>query len=322
MNIAIIGAGLIGRKRVLSLPKGISLTTTCDIDAPKGEQFAAEFNCQYEADWQRITAEPKITGVFVATTHDCLADIAAACINKGKHVLIEKPGAIGREAFKKIITAYRKNKVVVVVGYNHRYHPAIRKAKETIDSKKFGPVLFIRARYGHGGRVGYEKEWRFKKAISGGGQLIDQGTHLIDLTNFFIGNMDVVTGLTETLFWNTKAEDSAFLLLKSNKGQIAQLSTTCLEWKNIFSFEIMLQKAKIQIDGLGGSYGREKLTIFKMKPQMGPPDVEQYLFPKEDNSWKLENAEFFRRIKEKDYSDQAINNAKYVLDVVDKIYRK
>ena len=320
MKVAIIGAGLIGRKRAMSLPKGVKLEVICNRSSQKGQRLARDFNCRYESDWKKVVADKKIDAVFIATSHDSLTQIAVEAIKNGKHVLVEKPGARNYREFEKIIKAYKKNPVVVMFGYNHRYHPSIQKTKEIIDSKKYGKAMFVRARYGHGARVGYEKEWRFQKEISGGGELVDQGPHLIDLVNYLVGTMDKVVGFTPTLFWKTKSDDSAFFIMKNKKNQFAQLSVTCVEWKNIFSFEIMLQKAKIQIDGLGRSYGKEKLILYKMKPEMGPPDVEEFAFPDEDLSWKKENKIFFERIKKQNHSPTAINDAYYVLKIIDKIY--
>lgn len=321
MNIAIIGAGLIGKKRALSLPRGVKLSVVCNRNQEKGKLFAKEFGCSYEQDWKKVIKNPSIEAVIVSTSHDWLTSITEAAILAGKHVLVEKPGARNAKEFNKIVLAYKKKPVVVMFGYNHRLHPGIQKAKEIIDSKKFGQVMFVRARYGHGARLGYEKEWRFKKEISGGGELIDQGPHLIDLTNYLVGAMNEVVGYTSTLFWKAQAEDSAFFIMKNNKNQFAHLSVTCVEWKNIFSFEIMLKKAKVQIDGLGKSYGKEHLTLFKMKPEMGPPDIEEFSFPDEDQSWRKENEIFFQKIKKRDYSPTSIQNAQYVLKMVDKIYK-
>lgn len=320
MKVAIIGAGLIGRKRAMSLPTGVKLEIICNRSSQKGQQLAGEFNCRYESDWKKVISDLSIDAIFIATSHDSLTQITIEAIKKNKHVFVEKPGARNFKEFEKIIKAYKKNPVVVMFGYNHRYHPSIQKAKEIIDSKKYGKVMFIRARYGHGARLGYEKEWRFQKEISGGGELVDQGPHLIDLVNYLVGTMDKAIGFTPTLFWKTKSDDSAFFILKNKKNQFAQLSVTCVEWKNIFSFEIMLQKAKIQIDGLGRSYGKEKLILYKMKPEMGPPDVEEFEFPDEDLSWKKENEIFFQKIKKHDYSPTSINDAYYVLKIIDKIY--
>lgn len=321
MNIAIIGAGLIGRKRALSLPKGVSLTFVCDTNKDKVEKFAQEFGCQSETDWKKIVNDPNVNALIISTPNKYLSSIAVAAIFRGKHVLIEKPGARNIEELGKIAKAYKQNKVVVMFGYNHRYHPAMLKAKEIVDSKKYGKVLFVRAKYGHGGRFGYEKEWRFNKDISGGGELIDQGSHLIDLVNYFCGKLRYHSSYNGNLFWKTKLEDTSFLLLR-DKDIVANLSATCVEWKNIFNFEIMLNTAKIQIDGLGRSYGSEKLTLYKMSKKMGPPNIQEYSFPEEDLSWRREVKVFLNRIRVNDVNDETINDAKYVLEIINESYNK
>lgn len=322
MNLAIIGAGLIGKKRALALPKNVRLSAICDIDEIKGKKFAEEFACTYKSDWKEVVKDPTIQALVISTTNNWLSPIAAAAILRNKHVLIEKPGAKNINDFNKIIKAYKKNPVVVMFGYNHRYHPSIIKAKNIVDSKKYGDILFIRARYGHGARLEYEKEWRFQKNISGGGELLDQGSHLIDLTNYFLGRMDNIKGLTKNVFWKSELEDLAFLILQNSSNQTALLSATCVEWKNIFSFEIMLKTAKIQIDGLGRSYGKEKLTLYKMKPEMGPPDTKEFIFEGEDLSWQIENKLFFERIRKNDLSSKSLDDAYYVLKTINQIYKE
>ncbi len=321
INVAIIGAGLIGRKRALALPKGVKVTVVVDTDKKRADAFAEEFKCVAKNEWKSVVCDESITALFICTPNKVAPEVASAAILAGKHVLIEKPGARHLQDFKKIADAYKKKKVVVAFGYNHRYHPAPMKAKQIIDSKKYGEVLFIRAKYGHGGRLGYDKEWRFDKDISGGGHLLDQGTHLIDFVNFFAGEIPYKCGYTDTLFWDTKLEDSAFIIL-GKKGKVATLTTTCLEWKNVFCFEIMLKNAKIQIDGLGRSYGTEKLTLYKMSPKMGPPEVVEFNFPGDDTSWLLENKAFFSKIKKGESSDIALAEAKYVLEVINQTYKK
>jgi len=322
MNVAIIGAGLIGKKRALALPKNVNLAIVCDVDKKKTDILAAEFGCGSQTDWKKIITNPQIHALIISTTNKYLSIIGEAAILAGKHILVEKPGARNSRELGKISKAYRKRKVVVMFGFNHRYHPAIVQAKNIIDSNDYGDVMFIRARYGHGGRLGYEKEWRFDKKIAGGGELLDQGSHLIDLVNLFCGKMDNVIGVTSHFYWRSQLEDSAFFILSNKTGQVAHLSATCCEWNNIFSLEIALQKAKIQVDGLGGSYGREKLIVYKRRPEMGPSDVEEILFDEKDVSWEIENNLFFQRIKEKKYSDEGIQDALYVLDTVEKLYKK
>jgi predicted dehydrogenase len=320
MNIAIIGAGLIGKKRAEALPKKVKLSFVCDVSQERAEALATEFKCESATDWKEVVARPDIDAVFIATTHNWLAPIAIGAIKNGKHVFMEKPGGHNAKDLKDIIKAQKKSPVVAMLGYNHRLHPSMQKAKQLVDSGKYGPVLFIRAKYGHGGRLGYEKEWRFIKEVSGGGELVDQGPHLIDLVNMFIGKMDDVKAFSPTLFWDTKLEDTSFFIMKNKKNQYAYLSVSCVEWKNLFQFEIMLKSAKIQIDGLGRSYGQEKLTLYTMKPEMGPPTVKVTEYPEYDTSWKDENAIFFKRIADKDTSPQALEDGLYVWQTIEKIY--
>src|SRR5690606_10539977 len=151
-------------------------------------------------------------------------------------------------------------------------------------------------RYGHGGRVGYDKEWRAEPAISGGGELIDQGVHLIDLARWFLGNFSDIQGYAHTYYWDMPVDDNGFLLLKTLNNQVAHLHASCTEWKNLFSFEIYGRKGKLDINGLGGSYGVERLTFYKMLPEMGPPETYAWEFPMADDSWQCEFDEFIEDI--------------------------
>jgi len=155
-----------------------------------------------------------------------------------------------------------------------------------------GPLLHIRGRYGHGGRPGYEQEWRCQPEISGGGELLDQGSHLIDLARWFMGDLTLEYAATPSLFWPAAVEDNAFLALRARGGGMAWLHAGWTEWTNLFSLEICGRDGKLAVDGLGGSYGTEKLTHYRMLPQMGPPETTGWEYPFPDTSWELEFANF------------------------------
>src|SRR5205823_5892688 len=121
-----------------------------------------------------------------------------------------------------------------------------------------GEIMFLRGRYGHGGRIGYDREWRADPQRAGGGELIDQGVHMIDLARCFLGEFEHVTGHAATYFWDMQVDDNAFLLLRTSEDHAAFLHVSCTEWKNLFSLEIYGRGGKLQIDGLGGSYGVER----------------------------------------------------------------
>ena len=224
--------------------------------------------------------------ILISTTNEYLAKITLAAVTAGKHVLVEKPAGRNPKELIPIIETAKRNNVFVKVGFNHRYHPALLKAKQLVDSGTIGPLMFIRGRYGHGGRLGYEKEWRAIPEKSGGGELIDQGVHLIDLSRWFLGDLTVASGFAHTYYWDMPVDDNAFLSLKSSDEKIAWLHVSCTEWKNIFSFEIYGETGKLSIEGLGGSYGVERLFLYKMLPTMGPPETTMWEYPFSDNSWK------------------------------------
>ena len=171
-------------------------------------------------------------------------------------MLIEKPGGRDLAGVAQVAALARERGIEVRVGYNHRFHPSILAAKEMVDSGRHGPILHIRARYGHGGRPGYEKEWRAQREISGGGELIDQGLHLIDLVRFLAGDVDLAFAELRTDFWPMDVEDNAYIALRSRVGAFAWLHASWTEWKNIFSFEIAMRDAKIEVQGLGGTRHR------------------------------------------------------------------
>src|SRR5476651_2577051 len=293
MNYAIIGCGLIGKKRLAGLPAGSKLVVACDTNLSRAEELAKiSQTARAISDYKIAVADPEVDAVIVATINSELAKVSAAAIRAGKHVIVEKPAGISVKQIDELIALEKKHGVCVRVGFNHRFHPAFQKAREIFTSGVMGELMFIRARYGHGGRIGYDKEWRADPKLSGGGELIDQGIHLIDLAGWFLGGFIKVDGHAATYFWKMPVDDNAFLNLRTQKNQTAWLHVSCTEWKNLFSFEIYGRNTKLHIEGLGGSYGVEKLYHHQVKPEMGPPDTTLFEFPGPDESWRIELAGF------------------------------
>jgi len=322
-NVGIIGCGLIGEKRARALINNSNLIVCFDSNSKKSEEFAKKYNCESAVSFSQIIANDNLDMVIVATRHDSLAQIAFQIINSGKHVFIEKPGALNSNDFDKILRAkesYPETKIHV--GYNLRYHKGIREALRIYKSGEIGDLMFLRSRYGHGGRLGYESEWRASKEISGGGELIDQGSHLIDLAINFLGDIKLNYAEIPTYFWSMEVEDNAFLSLSNSSGNIAFLHASCTEWKNMFSIEVYGKLGKIEVSGLGGSYGVEKLTLYKMSPKMGPPQIQNWEFPGEDDSWELEIQEFLKDIEDKTDISNNLKSSKKVLDIISQIYER
>jgi predicted dehydrogenase len=325
MRLAIVGCGLIGAKRAAAASSH-EIVVVCDRDQARADALAQKTGARAVTDW-REAVSAEVDAVIVATTHDQLAAISRGAVEAGRHVLVEKPAGRTLAEVQAIAAAAEKHKRIVKVGFNHRFHPAFLKAREIVDSGALGALMFIRARYGHGGRVGYEKEWRAIPAISGGGELIDQGSHLIDLSRWFLGDLTVDYAAVPTLFWNMRADDNCFMALRSsnnnsNSSRIAWLHASWTEWKNTFSFEIFGRDGKLVIDGLGGSYGLERLTHYRMLPQMGPPETATFEYPGPDQSWDAEFADFVAAVNDGRRPCGDIADAVANLAIVEEIYRR
>jgi predicted dehydrogenase len=321
-GVGIIGCGMIGQKRAKALGSGGQLVACADIEVDRAESLAKSTGAKVFRDWREMVWLPGVDVVVVATLHDSLAEITLTAIEAGKHVLVEKPAARTAAELEPVMVAAAKYGVKVHVGFNHRYHRSLRKAKEIVDTGALGELMFIRARYGHGGRIGYDKEWRSKPELSGGGELIDQGPHLIDLSRWFLGEFAEVQGFAHTYFWDMPVDDNGFMLLKTAKKQVAFLHASCTEWKNLFSMEIYGKDGKLDLSGLGGSYGVEKLTWNKMLPEMGPPETTSWEYPMGDDSWAVEVAEFFEDIRLDRAPAASLVDAHEALKIVEEIYRE
>jgi predicted dehydrogenase len=320
MKVGIVGCGLIGGKRADALAGTEDrLVATFDVVPERARALAARHGADASPTLAELVARCDV--VVVATSNDQLVALSTVAVDAGKHVVVEKPAARSAQELEPLAALARSRGVVVKVGYNHRFHPAAQKARALLDAGGCGDVMFLRGRYGHGGRMGYEKEWRADPERSGGGELIDQGVHLIDLAQWFLGaELTEVEGRVETYFWKMPVEDNAFLTLATASRQVAHLQVSCTEWKNMFSLEIYARHAKLHWEGLGGSYGPERLYHYAMRPEMGPPDAVIYEYAPADKSWTLEWQDFARAVRSKTRPCGDVEDALQTLRVVDRVY--
>jgi len=290
MRVGIVGCGLIGHRRAEALGPGDELIGTVDVVPSRARELAAARGGRACADLDELLGlAPDV--VIVAATHDRLAPLTERALGSGAHVLVEKPAGLGTVQIARLERAATAAGRLVKVGFNHRFHPAIAKLAEEVHSGRHGELMHLRARYGHGGRLGYEREWRTQPERSGGGELVDQGMHLLDLTHWIAGPLPLHSALLRTHFWDTPVEDNAALILgeaDDRRAPWAMLHVTWTEWKNMFSLEVYCRDAKLQVDGLVRSYGPQRLRIYRMGPELGPPELEERAFPDEDVSWAAE----------------------------------
>ena len=319
-RVAIVGCGAVGSKRARALGES-RLVAVADAEPERARRLAASFSgCAAEADWRAAVTRPDVEIVIVATTNDSLAPVARAAAEAGKHVLVEKPAARAPAELAPVSAAARERGVTVRVGFNHRFHPALRRARDLVESGQLGALMYVRARYGHGGRPGYEREWRARPEVAGGGELLDQGVHLIDLARWFAGDLTLLAGHVGTFFWDTPVEDNGFVLLRTPAGQVAWLHASWTEWKNLFSFEVFGRRGKVQVDGLGGSYGLERLTHYRMRPEMGPPETTGWEYPGDDPSWGDEYASFVEATLGRPTANATLDDAAAALSIVHEAY--
>jgi predicted dehydrogenase len=302
VTVGVIGCGLIGAKRADALAPHDTLLGCCDLDVTAAQALAARHGAEVFPTPQELLAlEPDV--VVVAAVHDQLAALAELALLSGSHVLVEKPAAVSRAQVERLIECQQAAGRLVKVGFNHRFHPGIARAVREVHSGSHGELMHVRARYGHGGRPGYDREWRVEPARSGGGELVDQGMHLLDLTNWLAGPLPLHSALLRTEFWDAQVEDNAALLLgesDSRSDPWAMLHVSWTEWKNLFSLEIYCVTAKLQVDGLVRSYGPQRLRIYRMGPDLGPPAVEEVRYPDSDRTWQAEWEHFAEAIEADD----------------------
>jgi predicted dehydrogenase len=320
-RVAIIGCGLIGRKRA-SVMQGGELVACADAVASRAAELAVtKRGCRAFGDWREMLAQTACDIVIVATPHSSLAEITVAAVERGRNVLVEKPAARFSAEIEPVDALARARGVQVRIGFNHRCHRALRKAHELVAAGELGELMFLRARYGHGGRIGYDREWRADPKLSGGGELIDQGAHLVDLARWFLGDFATVQGFAHTYYWDMPVDDNAFMILRTDDDKTAFLHVSCTEWKNTFSFEIYGRTGKIDITGLGASYGTERIAFYRMLPQMGPPETTIWEYPMEDDSWAVEFAAFVEDIRAKRAVGPGVRDAVAVLRIIEQVYR-
>lgn len=324
VRIALVGVGGIGKRwaGVIQKTKGIILSAVCDVDVEKARAVAVA-NGEYAvfSDWRACAVSQDVDAAIIALPHALLAPVSQIFLKNKKHVLCEKPGGIAPKEISDNIALVRKNRVQYMIGFNHRFHDGFQKARKLFGKGVIGDILFIRARYGFGGRKGYEKEWRFNKKISGGGELIDQGVHMIDMARWFLGGIAEVKGMACDSFWRGGVEDNAFVFLKNKKGAIASIHASWTQWKPLHNFEIYGTKGYLSIEGLGKKYGGEEKLVFGKRTGNFKAEEQVIVCDSDaDKSLAKEMEEFVHAIRERREPSPSGRDGLEALKIVHSIY--
>ncbi len=303
LKCGIVGYGYMGeiRRAVIERhPQTMKLVGICDTN----EAIRAKIGGTRTFSRVEDLLAAQIDVLFVCTPNCFSPEIAMNAMDMGLHVFCEKPPGRDVTDIKNIIS-HEKNGVKLMFGFNHRFHPGIIKAKVIVESGRFGRILNLRGLYGKSGGMAFKKSWRNNREISGGGILLDQGIHMLDLFSYFCGDFEDVKCFTSDDFWKFSVEDNAFVILQNRKGQSACCHSSATFWKHTFRLDITLEEGFMTVEGLlskSGSYGREKLIVASRQFEdethaVGNPSEEVTYFDR-DFSWDLEVEEFVRCITE------------------------
>jgi len=322
IRVGIAGFGAVGtiRKKILDNIPEVKIVAISDKNK---NNWIKDKNIKFFNNYKKLFRE-KLDVLFISLPNKYASDATIRAIRNNINIFCEKPPARNINELKKVLTIYkkRKNNIKIKYGFNHRYHDSIILAKKIIDSKKYGKVINLKGIYGKSKIIRFSGQWRSKKSVAGGGILLDQGIHLLDLMRFFCGEFKEIKGLVTNHFWKHNVEDNAYAIMRSTKNIVAMVHSTATQWQHRFRIEITLEKASINLSGiLSGSktYGEEKIEI--QPKNLKRKEDKIYKFNK-DLSWKREIIEYINCIKnKKKISNGTIFDALEVMKIVDAIYK-
>lgn len=274
--------------------------------------------------------DSEIEGVFISTYVNVAAEYVLRALKKGKHVFCEKPPSMNKDELLEIEEFQADSNLILKYGFNHRFHYSVMEAKNLIETGEMGRLLWMRGVYGKAGSLDFKKNWRNYSKYAGGGILMDQGIHMLDLFRFLSGQeFSCLASYLDTIFWKVENEDNAFVILKSGSGTIATLHSTANQWRHKFLLEMTFENGYINLDGIlssTGSYAPEKLIYSYRKEEdiekgMGRP-LETSSTYEVDNSWKYELEEFLGAIRgEGKIKSGTLQDAYSVMELVEEIYK-
>src|SRR5688500_4987603 len=328
IRAGIIGYGYMGqirRRNIIDHPD-LELSAICD---PGRREEVGALGMPVYPTWEALV-DSELDAVFVCTPNNLIPDAAVYALQRGRHVFCEKPPGRSLADIQRIRGAEEGNPgATLLFGFNHRHHPGITDAKALIDSGALGEILTLRGVYGKDGGYNYHSSWRNDPAVGGGGILLDQGIHMLDLFRLFVGVFIEVAGMRSIAAFDIPVEDNAIVMLRTARGQLAQLHSSATSWKHTFRLEIGCENGYAAVSGLlskTGSYGRETLVIGRraapgQRQALGNPR-EETVYYDVDPSWDIEVAHFVECIREAKPVERGTSlDALKVMEIVDAVYR-
>lgn len=302
-KVGIAGYGIVGKRRRVFIDKhpDLELVAVCDKLAEMEELVGDKVN--FYLTYKELLSD-NLDIIFVCMTNDIAPEVTKNALSKGLHVFCEKPPGRNVQDIESVIEIEKRTKnQILKYGFNHRYHDSVMMAKEKIDTGDFGEIISLNGVYGKSKIVSFQGGWRSIKEIAGGGILLDQGIHMLDLIRFFAGEFNEIKSFVSNDFWKYEIEDNAYAIMRNKKGVVALINSSATIWEHKFNLRINLSKGFLELSGLltsSKSYGEEKLYTHEHKDSNSVDNFKkiEYKFM-EDNSWEREIDEFVNCIKMK-----------------------
>lgn len=327
LKTAIIGMGKMGKIRYDSLSQSekFDIVGVCDVNVDNLTRYNNVFS-----DWKECINTTHPEAVFVCTVNAVIPEVVCYSLHKKIHVFAEKPPGRSLADAVKMKNAAEESGMILKFGFNHRYHNSIIEANVLIKNGLLGEPLAARGVYGKAGNLSFSNEWRNKPNISGGGILIDQGIHMIDLLCYFFGDLEPISSDVKTLAWHDiNTEDSVFAMLRNDDGKVVSVHSSALQWKHKFDLDIMCEDGYLSLNGLltpTRSYGQEKITYYRKDLELksgiiGNPKEHTMSFDS-DESWHLEANEFYNAVVHGvPLENGTPKDAVRVMKIIEKIYQ-
>ncbi len=320
MKLAIVGAGRQGQRRLQAIQDvgGDDVVIVADTNRDLAEALARRAGCTWSTDW-RAALDAAIDAVLICTPPVSHDEIGRHALRTGRHVLCEKPLAMTAPVAWEMVTEADRVGRVLKCGFNYRFHPGIMHARRLVQDGRLGLLSVLRSRHGTGGRPHFEREWRTHSDQSGGGILMDQGVHVLDLLLWLGGSFQRVVAHAATAYWPiTPVEDNVVAVL-TGKRVLAGLHVSWTQWKNLFTLDVIGSKGSVTVDGLGGSYGHERVTVRESARSEHEVEITEFRGP--DRSWEEEWREFTAAVREGRTPSGSGRDGAEVQTLVEAIYR-
>lgn len=297
LKVGIAGYGIVGKRRheFIKLHPRLKVTALCEQNFSQFPIILSDINTY--TTYEEMLNSEELDVLFVCLTNNIAAEVTIAGLKKGIHVFCEKPPGMSVEDIRNVIEEEKKHPTLKLkYGFNHRYHDSVKEALNLVKTGELGEILNLRGVYGKSSIIPFSGGWRSRRELAGGGILLDQGIHMVDLMRLFCGEFTEVKSFVSNNFWKHDVEDNAYAIMKDEKGRVAMLNSSATQWQHKFNLEISLSEGYIELHGIlsgSKSYGEEKIVIGRRNEESVNGQLESKSIKfLQDNSWRDEIFEF------------------------------